>query len=128
MNFNKFISMFYDTLIFWSGWFVGYYGICLIAFALDTDTDKANNYGLISGWWCALYFVNIFKIKVLSSVPIFISHLIVMLLSWHIGQFHYHDPPEKLTVSFFFMAVVTRSFFFTSPVFINGLIKNIIKN
>lgn len=78
-------------------------------------------YGLLSGWWCALYCGYVFRVERSAVLPAGVLYLAARIVAAGTGlDLVYHDSPPLLSLDFV-STVVLGSVIFISPILVNEL-------
>ena len=107
--------------VFISSWVAGYIAMLLIF----SHSTNALAYGLISGWWCALYASRIFSVRLSVSVGAFAVYFVYALLAVYLDfPSFYHDAPKKIDFAYFMSAVFT-AIIFASPLVTDFIVRKV---
>lgn len=124
MTLKKAIKLlFIDQLIYYSAWFTGYLGTTL----LFSSSHCYHSYGLLSGWWCALFISYLFRIQFYTLIPLIITYLCIVISSYAFDfNWFYRDPPTEFSI-FFLLILFAQSLLFVSPLLVTLFIRYSIK-
>lgn len=100
-------------------WIIGIFA----ASKLMEHSEAKVAYGYLTGWWAALYFGYIGKLKIASSVSAFIIYfcigIVAVFLDW---AWFYKGLPESVTTQYIFVLAI-RGAVFISPILINSAVR-----
>lgn len=105
-----------DPCIHVSAWIIGYQ----ITIGVFSGSECVYVYGLLSGWWCALYLGYIGRVKLFITIPLIIIYMTLEIVSffWELPLLLYHNPPANFEWAFFFV-ILGQAVIFISPIPIN---------
>ena len=104
-------------------WVVPY--VFVILFAKHSSSRYV--YGIITGWWCALYVGYILKINFSSFLFVFLMYMLVGFFAIYFNfEWFYHDVPDKIDFSIM-LIILCRALFFASPIILNYSVLRLMK-
>ncbi len=113
-----------DSAIHISCWILGYWAL----YSLMSHSGSKEAYGIIVGWWLALYIGFVFKIKLSAFPPVFLLYILTCIVSFIIGTtgWFYHGAPEH--INFILLAVIfSQALVFSSPIVVNWAVRKYIE-
>jgi hypothetical protein len=108
----------FSLSLFVAGWAAGYAAMILVF----SHSPSASAYGLISGWWCALYCARVFELRLSVAAVAFPVYLGYAVLSVILDlPYLYHDNPGSVDFQYFLSAMLSAAMF-VSPLIVDSAI------
>lgn len=105
--------------LFVAGWVAGYTVMILVF----SHSPSALAYGLLSGWWCALYSARIFRIQLSVAAVAFPGYVAYAMLSVTLDFPNiYHDRPSSIDFQYVLSATFSAAIF-VSPLLMDHLVR-----
>lgn len=94
----------------------------IVVSALSSGMSSSAAYGILSGWWAALYVGRLASIGIEAAIPLALGYAVLGMVSVPLGwSWIYHDPPISLS-SAYVGTVLVAGLLFASPTAVNWLV------
>jgi hypothetical protein len=95
--------------------------------ALFKDSAARQAYGLLAGWWCALFIDYLFHVPFKAATCPFFAYICIGILAvFYQIPWIYHDLPSELTLAYITMLAL-GGIVFVSPIIIDNVISSFVK-
>jgi hypothetical protein len=112
-----------NSSLYISAWVFGY-GVMIVIFG---HSPSRQAYGLLSGWWCALYVSYILSVNLRAAAFALLVYFCFGFLSVYFGwSWLYHDLPHAVSVTCTFVLLV-GGLVFVSPILLNSIVRFFLK-